>query len=584
MKKLSLALFFLFFSVNIGLANGRMFMYNSNISESDLEKMNCQAEFALEKSTKIYAPGESIVYTISSPCDLNVRNVMLRILRHGVRTEIFNKEHSLVSGVQTANVPVIKENGAFILLVEWIDENGVVLKSYETGIGVIPKNSRSKDDFLWGLESRAARLFDWGENCIIRGQKDDQAYLTLMGYIDDSGVNFVREGSSYENVALEHGKNYYETMDKLVGDLSKRNIVFNWVIAGTPKWAVRHSYRDREEYQNDNHWRLPPDINEWKQFIASIANEYKGKNILYEIYNEPNVERFHKTLPGFWLGTSSEYFEVLEAGVNGICGIDPSARVINGGMVIDSSYHYTHDEDGSYYDFFQNIPGNSSLYAIAIHSHGTINTLRTNWENIKTHINSMYQNKIILNESGDDGENGKRTWDERATQVVGKAIWAKAHGFAGYSAFSLGAVTSNDDPDAFGMISRDLESRPSFLQYMYAIRILSEASLQRILVENEVEYAYLFSRGQAEIAVFIDTTPEKVGFDTKGYVAYDAFGNPLGTNFPKGILYYIKGEIPNDEPDEPDETMENKSGGCKTGTEASFLLLLPILLCLRQRN
>src|SRR5262245_61781502 len=59
-------------------------------------------------------------------------------------------------------------------------------------------------------------------------------------------------------------------------------------------------------YQN---WKGhgPPWANfaEWESFVANIANEFRGRNVIFDIWNNPNN-------PINWQGTFAQYFETYQ--------------------------------------------------------------------------------------------------------------------------------------------------------------------------------------------------------------------------------------------------------------------------------
>jgi hypothetical protein len=72
----------------------------------------------------------------------------------------------------------------------------------------------------------------------------------------------------------------------------------------------------------------PDDLDDWKDFVADVAQRYKGKVQAYEIWNEPNLARE-------WGGARPDpraYTEMLRVSYQAIKKADPQALVISAGL------------------------------------------------------------------------------------------------------------------------------------------------------------------------------------------------------------------------------------------------------------
>ena len=93
------------------------------------------------------------------------------------------------------------------------------------------------------------------------------------------------------------------------------------VLWGTPMWAASSTS------ETDAHWigpgsaSMPRDIEDWRDFVTTVATKYKGIISAYEIGNEPNV-------PTFWRGTDQELAQLVREAAVIIHSIDPQAKVV----------------------------------------------------------------------------------------------------------------------------------------------------------------------------------------------------------------------------------------------------------------
>jgi hypothetical protein len=73
--------------------------------------------------------------------------------------------------------------------------------------------------------------------------------------------------------------------------------------------------------------RTPQDVAAFGGFAEAAAAHFKGRNVRYEIWNEPNTSEFWKPSPN-----ASEYATLLREAVAAIRRADPSAKVSSGGL------------------------------------------------------------------------------------------------------------------------------------------------------------------------------------------------------------------------------------------------------------
>jgi hypothetical protein len=73
--------------------------------------------------------------------------------------------------------------------------------------------------------------------------------------------------------------------------------------------------------------RTPQDVAAFGRFAEAAAAHFKGRNVRYEIWNEPNTSQFWAPSPN-----ASEYAVLLREAVAAIRRADPSAKISSGGL------------------------------------------------------------------------------------------------------------------------------------------------------------------------------------------------------------------------------------------------------------
>ena len=130
----------------------------------------------------------------------------------------------------------------------------------------------------------------------------------------DAGFKFVRMDMLWANV--ERGGRYrFFAYDALLRALDARGMGVLWIL----------------DYGHPDHGgstpRTPEDIAAFGRFAEAAAAHFKGRNVRYEIWNEPNTDRFWMPVP-----SPSEYAALLRGAVAAIHRADPTAKVSSGGL------------------------------------------------------------------------------------------------------------------------------------------------------------------------------------------------------------------------------------------------------------
>ncbi|SPF43330.1 exported hypothetical protein [Candidatus Sulfopaludibacter sp. SbA4] len=129
-----------------------------------------------------------------------------------------------------------------------------------------------------------------------------------------AGFRFVRMDMLWSNVE-RGGRFRFFAYDALLRALDARGMGVLWIL----------------DYGHPDHGgsvpRTLPDIAAFGRFAEAAAARFKGRNVRYEIWNEPDTSQFWGPSPN-----ASEYAALLREAVAAIRRADPSARVSSGGL------------------------------------------------------------------------------------------------------------------------------------------------------------------------------------------------------------------------------------------------------------
>jgi hypothetical protein len=129
-----------------------------------------------------------------------------------------------------------------------------------------------------------------------------------------AGFRFVRMDMLWTDV--ERGGRYrFFQYDALLRSLDARGMGVLWIL----------------DYGHPDHGgktpRTPEDVAAFGRFAAAAAAHFKGRNVRYEVWNEPNTGQFWTPFPN-----PLEYAALLREAVAAIRKADPSAKVSSGGV------------------------------------------------------------------------------------------------------------------------------------------------------------------------------------------------------------------------------------------------------------
>ncbi len=147
----------------------------------------------------------------------------------------------------------------------------------------------------------------------------------------DAGVGTISTGASWWYIAPESSPetHRWDPLDLLVEEAGRRGLKTNLQVSGTPDWV----HPGLEGSVPDHSFRIwhPPrgreELERFAGFVRTLVERYGSLVGRYEIWNEPNSERFWRPAPD-----PGEYAALLRAGYLAAKEADPEATVVFGGL------------------------------------------------------------------------------------------------------------------------------------------------------------------------------------------------------------------------------------------------------------
>jgi len=124
---------------------------------------------------------------------------------------------------------------------------------------------------------------------------------------------------TWSDLEPARGRWNFDVLDKAVALAHQHGTEVQLTFGFTPAWAS--SSPTEISLYRPGGAAEPRSLDDWADFVRSVANRYRGRIHIYEIWNEPNVKRY-------WSGSPEQMVEMTRQAHDIIKGIDPSAIVV----------------------------------------------------------------------------------------------------------------------------------------------------------------------------------------------------------------------------------------------------------------
>lgn len=120
----------------------------------------------------------------------------------------------------------------------------------------------------------------------------------------------------------QKGQWKFGDLDRMVEEAQAHKVNVLLVLAHSPQWASARP-TERSGY-GPGFAAEPADLNDWQNYVRTIAARYKGKIAAYQVWNEPS-DKVHFT------GTLQQLVELTCETYRTLKAIDPTVRVVSAG-------------------------------------------------------------------------------------------------------------------------------------------------------------------------------------------------------------------------------------------------------------
>lgn len=179
---------------------------------------------------------------------------------------------------------------------------------------------------------RAAASFPpvslFGMNLYLTGRERSNTQAATLGQMAAAGgVKWSREELSWANLEpVSKGSFNWGPYDTRLAYDAGNGINVVGMLLTTPKWASTNPSA------GNYYWYEPSNFNDYFDFVRAAVTRWKGQIRVWEIWNEPNAVGTWNCVNG--CDRAADYARLLQGAYAAVKSVDPSARVLIGGLYV----------------------------------------------------------------------------------------------------------------------------------------------------------------------------------------------------------------------------------------------------------
>ncbi len=131
----------------------------------------------------------------------------------------------------------------------------------------------------------------------------------------------------WAHLERQKGKWDFRTLDYCVELAQRHAVELVYTLGITPKWAAARP-DDSSPYGDGPTASEPKNLDDWRNYVRTVATRYKGKIRYYEIWNEPNLKHFFSGTVDQMVALAREAYTILKQ-------VDPSITVVSPSLYAD---------------------------------------------------------------------------------------------------------------------------------------------------------------------------------------------------------------------------------------------------------
>jgi len=228
-----------------------------------------------------------------------------------------------------------------------------------------------------------------------------------------AGIRWFRLWQRWDDIEDAPGHYQWANLDKVV-ELAQANglVLYPCLTGGALPFQTTQPLKKETGGMMTTACYAPADLGLWKNYLKALAERYKGKIGIYQIWNEPDAKN------GFYPFDPKAYVEVLKASAETLRAADPTLRIGLGGFAAalagggGSETHSVNSSAWSGRAFYAENPG-PYFDIVDIHYY-SVNEMDQSWDRNTESARGTHRFLASI------GEGGKPLWNSETSMYSGK--------------------------------------------------------------------------------------------------------------------------------------------------------------------
>ncbi|MBN8526441.1 MAG: beta-galactosidase, partial [Planctomycetes bacterium] len=322
------------------------------------------------------------------------------------------------------------------------------------------------------------------------------------------GIGTMRIGVDWNGLEPKPGEWKWERLDALL-DLTEKyrmqvqtGLSFCAMHGATPATMAAYEQAAAEKRKNAWHiWsRNMPREDAWRTYVRAIAERYKDRIAIWEVWNEPDLE-------GFWKGSTDDYIRLLRMSHEELKRVKPDAVVMSGGFAGVGSHPGHRLNPGLQERVLAEASDAFDIHAY--HGHGTFMSFvqSVDGELARIRARMPQPRPLYFNETAMHSKFG--TERLQAVSLVKKLPFARARGAVGFTWYDLrnDGTDPSDAEHNYGLVSIDFQPKAVYAAYNELIARMRGTRYLGQLDFGPGRYAYVFAGGGRRLMVAWNEEP-----------------------------------------------------------------------------
>ncbi len=175
----------------------------------------------------------------------------------------------------------------------------------------------------------AANVNPWGANAFLHKEVEFWKKEKTFEMARDAGIVWIKQHFPWELIEQSQKGNFYDQVwqvsawqrfDEIVDLAEEFDVKLIARVDRSPQWARDPDTRPEEP---------PADFQDYGDFMAALAERYKGRVSHFQIWNEPNLAHEWGTAPD-----PKGYVDLLRVGYESLKAVDPDIQVLSAPLAI----------------------------------------------------------------------------------------------------------------------------------------------------------------------------------------------------------------------------------------------------------